>query len=207
MEVFAFSMLFGSFWFWSYSIILFVALCIFVENTDDGSPLGGFFAFMLYNGLLWWHLDVPVGAVFSAINDNPGTTFVYLLSYFGIGTAWGTWKWYRVLKKAAKKLLKLKIKFCNNNNLDPNVPLPEKAKKEWKEFRDGHYSSWRDQPAPEAMQNKSRITSWMAFWPVSFFWFITADFLTNAWDWCYEFMSIFFGNMRKRIFKDLTDVM
>lgn len=201
MELLALAM-FGNFWFWTYSLGLLIGLIWLVEFTEDGSPGSSFGAFFVYSGMLWWQFDIPIGGVLSYLGDNPLTTIMLMLGYFGIGTAYGTWKWVRVMKKAAKKLRALKAAFMEKNNIQGDT-IPEEAKKAWRNHRESVY--YHRDPAPKALNNKSRIISWMAYWPFSLMWSLTADFLVDAWNWCFEFITTFLNNMWKRHFKDLQD--
>ncbi|MBC8427519.1 MAG: hypothetical protein H8D97_01370 [Proteobacteria bacterium] len=125
MEVFVLGALFGNLWFWGYSLALVIGLIWLIECTDNGSPFSALMGISVFFIVIGWQFGVPITSALAYLGNNPFTTIALLLGYFGIGTAYGTWKWVRVMKKAAANLKLAKIEFIKKHKINGNTILIE----------------------------------------------------------------------------------
>ena len=179
---------FGTIWFWLLSIVAFIAITAFVESAvdrDDDSG-GGTWAtstIVLFI-LIYFFLgsDTDVRNILSWIKVNPTTFFFYILGYYAVGTIWSIAKWFLFLRKKvrmAEKHLESTSSVSRLNDFDFRAPL--------------------------AADNKSRIISWMSYWPFSAFWTILNKFFLRVWEFLYETFEKLYNNMAKRAFSDLNE--
>jgi hypothetical protein len=103
----------------------------------------------------------------------------------------------------------LKFKWLKEKGVDSKV-IPDSLKVAWLDYLkentsylkvrkvyDEETKTWTQKPCveiqPRAWENKSRITSWMAYWPWSMFWTLLADVLKQVFQkiqkWCGHLMD------------------
>lgn len=174
--------LFGTLWFWLLSIASFCLIVYFLEDAlsssrDDG---GGFKAtiVLIVFGLVYyfWGSSEHVNSIFNWIKTHTTTVVFLFLGYIVAGVVWAFAKWFFFLLNK-KELIK-----------DRN----------WNHY--GHTDI--DDYIPKAKNNKSRIMSWMMYWPFSGIWTLINDPVKKAFQVVYSNIESYFDGLSQRIFAD-----
>lgn len=84
-----------------------------------------------------------------------------ILGYFVIGAGWSLWRWFRHCKTTVQAL---------HSNMDQRLSKADAEQRIRTDYR----------VIPSS--NKSRLTSWVLFWPWSMFWNLLGDLLTGIYD-------------------------
>ena len=142
-------LLFGTVWFWllfggaAILIIWFLESALDYERDRDNG--GGFFSTLTLAAciLLYYFFgsSEDVRNILIYLKDHPGQALLRVGIYIVLGLVWSIFKWYFFLHNKNEYLTK---KFENDN--------------------------LRESDFPKAKNNKSRIISWMSYWPFSAFW-------------------------------------
>lgn len=185
-----------SFWAWLFIAIEIVLLFVLVE-TDQG--VGAGISILIFAALLNWVGGVPV---FATIWANPLWVFALLGIYLVVGTGWAISKWYIHVKKIARKYREIKDEFMSDRGLEKGHPLDDKQRLE---LRSRTQAQGLREVPPKANKNKSRITGWMMFWPVSMIWSVLDDFVKELFFQIYDYIGGFLQRISDRVFKDIVD--
>lgn len=143
-------LLFGSMvWFWiffgAWALILFVS----VENDAPGYATLATLAFIALFG--FWGVMPGGGNLFLLLAGNPVIAVSCVVAFFVLGTAWSVVKWWFYVREMADK----RREQIASHGKDEHV-----------------YGLIRK---PLVRDNKSRIMTWMCFWPFSFVWTMIND--------------------------------
>lgn len=181
----------GMAWIWFLSLIVVesIVLLFLIENDKPGwctLTLGATF------GLLKLLAGVNV---FEMAWHNPGATALIILGYFAAGTAWSIAKWYFFVKDKRARYDEAKAEYAltpeytysTTRNKDGGREQ-EKQPVSW--TNSGRYGSFIDRytktPAPSVRANKSRIMTWMGYWPWSMVWTLINDPIKRAFKAIYN---------------------
>lgn len=117
--------------------------------------------------------------IWTFVSTHVVETVLYALAYVGVGIVWSFVKWFSFLMTARDKYRGWKNEFFLYKNLDPALAkIKPDETEEFSRFisskHDYHYYRHGNPIAellagkrPRAATNKSRIVSWMSFWPCS----------------------------------------
>lgn len=166
--------IFGSFWFWFLSSIIFVLMIILAENET------GFWPTVLMIGTIVLMHFANNGIIFSWINTNPWSFLIYVFLYFLIGVVWSFIKWYFYL---ANKRDEIKEDIKNNSNID--------------------YHLTRFDSTLDATYNKRNIIRWMSYWPFSLIWTLMNDPIRKMFKIIYTYFSNLYQKMSNHMFKNV----
>jgi len=155
-------------------LALLIALTALAE-TDNGGI--GFWVmvtvFAIFEFWLYKGCMDPIGMY---IVYNPGIVVFGVVAYIILGVLWSFCKWYMYLK-------------------------------DYKREFDTYHAKWKtDNPTPESSrinpkENKSRLISWMAYWPLSACWFIMHKPFTRLYNWIFEKVSKTYQQIADKVFK------
>lgn len=106
------------------------------------------------------------------VKGNIGLTLLYFGGYFAVGVVWSFVKWFSYLMRYRSKFRDIKSDFLNKhtNTGGTNVPENQMAafdaycRQQWVK---PEYSNLKHGLKPVAVQNKAKITAWVAYWPCS----------------------------------------
>ena len=176
--------LIGTLWFW---ILFGVASCLiifFLEDSlrysrDNGGGTKSTFV-ILAALVLYYFLGSRQDVIdlFTFVKDHPFLTLARIGMYIGIGVVWSFFKWFFYLTNIKEKLL-AKYKDIGKN-------LSEVSEYE----------------IPSARYNKSRIITWMSYWPFSALWTLINEPFKKTFKFIYSKIEGLFQAMSDRIFKD-----
>lgn len=133
--------------------------------------------------------DVPV---LSWIGHHYDKLLLYAALYIAIGAVWGIVKWYFYVLNRADDFEEHKTYLLKNytNNYKDDSRYPT--------FKDWLLEN-QDIP-PQPHHNKSRITSWMIYWPASAVWTLLNDPLKRIYRFIYEHISSLLTRISNHIF-------
>jgi hypothetical protein len=120
-------------------------------------------------------------------NESPIVIVLYVAIYFFIGTVWSLIKWQLYLSKIAKKI-NIAIK-----NYDKSDRLSLKP-----------FLLNKNLSVPELQENKSRISMWITFWPLSMLLSLMDDFIKRVANEIVEFLHKLYQSMIDKIFKNIN---
>jgi len=178
--------IFGTVWFWllltgaAFLIIWFLESAL--NNSRDNG--GGIFSTITIIGAvaIYYFLGSKDDVLnfFIFIKDHPLMSITRVGIYIGIGLVWSIFKWYFFLKN---KMEYLTAKFETEHT--PN----------WSAV------SYND--FPKAKNNKSRIISWMSYWPFSALWTLINEPVKKTFRFIYSKVESIYEKMAEKIFEDL----
>lgn len=182
----------GSFWFFALVGLTCVALVVALEAE---SPLWA--GAILLGFCLTLHLLGDFNA-FGWAWSNPLTTLVYTSSYFGIGALWSVAKWWFFVRNKRDKYDEVKYNFIKDYKLDMTINdvIPGKHRKVFKE-----QLVWTDTSMPEARRNKSRIMTWMTYWPWSVVWTMLNDPIKKLFRMIYRRLQRLYEKISESLWK------
>lgn len=173
--------LIGTLWFW---ILFGVASCLIIFFLEDALRYnrdigGGTKSTLVILGALTLYYFLgsrqDVIDLFTFVKDHPFLTLGRIGIYIGVGVVWSFFKWYFYLTNVKEKLL-----YKYNNDL----------------------SKVYDYEIPVASSNKSRIITWMSYWPFSALWTLINEPFKKTFKFIYSKIEGIFQAMSDRIFKD-----
>jgi len=187
-------------WYWAgFSVLAFLAACVFLGDT----------------GLV------------KTLIERPYMIVPYAGGFIGLGITWGFIKWFVFLHKRRRKYEDAKLAWLREEGLLDAKEIPEELKKKWtlyllnsdewsrpkKPFVPVH--RWDAKLSkdindrvltvrPRAWENKTKIITWMAFWPWSLFWYLLGDLLYDLWNRIYAWLGDLFEQMSKHVFRNVA---
>jgi len=198
----------GGIWFYLLSVVtVLIVVSLLIEDKFFWSAfwVGGFIAVLHAFG------DAHF---FQHIVDNPAWALAYIFGYLAIGAGWSFFKWWMMLRCVRKRYDELRVKFVKDKKLEDNV-IPADLKDEWRKhvvshrchkMRYGYGDIQNDNPAiPPLSQNKTKITGWMVYWPISIVLFFFEDFLSKLFDAIYDMFSNVYQRISDSVFKGTGD--
>lgn len=175
-------LIFGTLWFYISVSISIALVFYFLESalTVDYKDVGGGIAttiVLLVFGALYFFFGSKqdIYDIGTFIKNNPGKIFLYALLYVLIGVVWSFVKWY----------------FFLLNRRDEMV----------KEYL--HNDGYGTPTTPTASKNKSRITTWMTYWPFSATWTLINQPIKRTFKFMYSSFEKLFSQMSTSMFSDL----
>jgi hypothetical protein len=217
----------GTFWFYALIVLSSVAIIAFLENEKAWGAtvtLIGTIAAMIFLGNTGF---------FPWLVSHPWHIVGGLLLYFVIGTLWGIIKWYLFVTNIKERYLEKKADFINRaaqkikdgNFKGSDFPTMEEAHlDDWKEtiktgkfvgqalvnwracvkqYEKDYYNKNRRITKPLALDNKSRILSWMTYWPWSALWTLLNDPVRRLMRRIYYRIKGILQGISDKIFKDI----
>lgn len=182
----------GSFGFWLFLAAFTILFWICIETESPRwattSMIGAFVA-LAYLGdfnLITFAKMHPLGFL--------GMVAAYL---FG-GVVYSIIKWWRYCKLAARKYRELETNWAEAGHL--NLPLTSVQKKSFFEY------SWEAKELssrPKARKNKSRILTWMIYWPFSATWTLINDPIVRFFKEAFARLSNVFDKISARAYKGI----
>lgn len=148
--------------------------------------------------------------------ENPLIATGCFVGYFVAGALWALGKWWFFLRARRENYNDTKAEFLRQHGIT-GQQIPDNLLKEWQEqtnwFIDNHhrrptrYAKAQDTTsvAPRARDHKSRILTWMAYWPWSMFWTMINDFVKRVFKTIYEEIQVLFQKISDKVFAGVED--
>ena len=186
----------GGWWFFALCGLAVVLLFLAVETDSPfwaALTLGGYFAALAllgdFNVLDW-------------LQAHPWKALTYAGAFFGIGTVWSVAKWWFYVRERRDDYNQKKLKFIKRHNLGLKVTdaIPEDKLLEY----DGWIGSMRIGVArPDPSAHKSRIMTWMVYWPWSMLWTLINDPIKKLFKAIYARIEGVYERISDRLFGDV----
>lgn len=164
-----------------------MAMC---EDVKPGWATFGVISSVL---LLKFFGDVNIPGM---IVSNPINALYFSVGYLVLGTVWSLAKWWFFVREARESFDSMKKEWFLNRGRYANVP--ESDEKRNQEFKK-HIGS-RDF-RPKASKEKSRIMTWMCWWPWSFVWTLINDPVKRAFTAIFNKFKSAFDSISNRAFE------
>lgn len=202
-------------WIWVIPCIFFFIILAFAEHEKN------FFAFMS----LAMFIGIMQGAGIISLFTNPIAVLGWVIVYFIIGGLWSILKWYLFIINRAAKLCEVKQSFVEKINkanielqlkqelLDVNAKIPFNFIIRFKEYLIIHYFNHHppigfntdnndslELVIPRAERYKSRIITWILWWPTSAFWTLLNDPLVKVANWIYNRFQGIYTKITNKVF-------
>lgn len=132
----------------------------------------------------------------------------FLLGYVPIGFVWGIFRYWWEQSRQLDKYYELKANFLKKHNCSQTTiknPIPENLIQTWEEeLKNCVYSRTYKMPFRlYFQQQKKRIISWMAWWPVSVLCFSLNDVVVRFYQILLLKTQGLFEGIEKRVWKDV----
>lgn len=193
---------------WTATIIILIAMAIFLENEKEGWATT---FFSLGIALVLWNFRTEIWEYLTA---NPTATIGFAVSYILLGIVWSFIKWRTYVMGVFNKFKEYREDFVLKNGAITSENLKEFNKKISNKFRyqdgSGTITFYNEKTledivkeiSPMASKKKSVITSWISYWPVS----VAATLLNNPFrqffEWIYSNLSGYYDKITSRYQKD-----
>lgn len=168
--------LFGSMvWFWIVFGIWALVLFVSVEMDKPGAATLTSLAF--FGVFAFWGALPGGGSILAWAAANPFTLILLLVAFFVCGTIWAVVKWWFFVRRLAeKRRAQLEVGRTYNKIRKPSVS-----------------------------DNKSRIMTWMCFWPFSFLWTMIDDPIRMVFKAIYTKIRGLLQRIADKAFEGLED--
>lgn len=182
---------FTGFWFWVYCIVSFGVLCTSCYRETYAVAT---FDLLVTLGLLSVTGHIPVVDIWHAMQHRPWEPALWVLGYLALGIAWATIKWKLLLRKLKAKFEQWRAgrtpdDFAMLEMRGERISLPHDLERRGLTLTKGGKARL------DVTEFKTRITGWMAYWPVSTMIWIVGDFLADVFDQLYRMVRGFFQSM------------
>jgi hypothetical protein len=186
----------GSVWFFALVGVVCIALLVAIETESPfwaALTLVGFCCAMHFFGdfnAFGWALD------------NPFETLSYVGGYFAAGAFWSVCKWWFFVRNKRDKYNEVKYNFIRDNKLKIGVKdvMPAENRKDFRTLL-----RHTDTSMPEARQNKSRIMTWMTYWPWSMVWTMINDPIKKLFRMLYLRMQRIYEKISESIWSGVEE--
>lgn len=164
------------------TLVIIIAILIgltALAETDNGG-IGFWCLVVLLGACEFWLFKGCLTPLFVYVKDNPGVVVFGAVSYLVLGVLWSFFRWYVYLKdykRAKQEALKAELTY----NKTAVVRISE------------------DYINPS--NNKSRLISWMGYWPLSVSWFLVNKPVTRLYNWIFEKVSATYQQISNSVFK------
>lgn len=189
---------FGGILFW-----LFVAAFLVFETVMVTKDLRWWAAVSLVAFLAFLQLFTTFNLI-QFVADNWMYCLYALGAYFMVGIAWGFVKWESFIGKRKSDFDELKRRFLEDRRVS-GKDIPAEMQTQWSVHVINHFKgvyasrtsesdlvyNWTPDKiktliTPSARNEKSRLMTWMAYWPFSLLSTLLCDIILDTWNWIYS---------------------
>jgi len=217
-EFLAAVLIFGGFWFWTFSALAFFVIMAFAENEKN------FWAFItlgVFIGLMEWSGSTTI---LNTITSNPLVIIKWAALYFVIGSVWSIIKWFSYVSNKAKEFGEKKLAYIIKYNavgserikvtnqefyeleVSVKTPIPEISTEDFLSFlrKVGYMTYSANSIIPSATNNKDRLVSWIIWWPTSALWTLINDPIRKLAEKLYGSLQGVYSKISQQAFKDFN---
>lgn len=143
----------------------------------------------------------------TAIKAHPLEALAGLAGYFVAGGLWSIGKWWFFVRNLRDKYDELKANFFQwaNLNLTGKDRVPEASRAEFKDYALRNSTHGRVWERPMVRQNKSRIMTWMMYWPWSLTWTIISDPVKRMFKAMFRWLLTVYEGIANRMYRGVED--
>lgn len=201
--------------FWIIFGVLMGLLFWCVEEDWPGRAAFGLIAFFVLFQFAGNH--DPFGWVITHMTDM----ILLTIGFFVAGTVWAVAKWWFFVRKIAERYVEMRYEWLKGiqamgelalgykflpSVITEKTPVPEQLRNEWR----AHHAYGRKyrfvntcEPVPQARKHKSRIITWMCYWPFSMVWTLLNDPIKALFKKIYSYLSTALQRISDRAFKNI----
>lgn len=139
--------------------------------------------------------------ILAAIWAHPLIVVAVIAGYFVCGAAWAPTKWRFHVKECRYKYNDTKADFLRDKGIESGSKIPDELLDEWKRY----YRTGIQSKTPQARDNKSRILSWMTYWPWSLGWTLLNDPIRKLFRQIYRQMQSFLQGIADKAYAGVAD--
>ena len=181
----------GTVWFWFVIAAACVIMIAAIEFENVGLATISMIVTLATLGY-WGDFNVLTYA-----REHPPWAIGVVAGYFLAGTVWAVCKWWFYVRRKLEKYGEARDIFFRTNDL-PSGPVPEEDKVR---FRD--HLQYHECGVPQVGEEKSRIMTWMAYWPWSMVWTIVNDPIRKIFRHIFKSIQEFLQRISDRVFRDV----
>lgn len=182
----------STWWIW---LIPLTILVLMIWAIEDESTAGATAAMVGGMAVIYLFTDVPI---LWWLREHIVTLLYLAVIYVMIGAGWGLAKWYFYCLNKAGEYEEQRAQLQSNYN---TLDASRKAEFTYPEYI-ARYSGFPPHPGT----NKSRITSWMIYWPPSMLWTLLNDPIKHLWRLIYEHFSTLYSKISKHVFGRFSEL-
>lgn len=188
----------GSFWFWALIVAELVLLFLFTEFENG---ICATISLVVFGAALQFMGNVNlVGYVVS----HPVHLALAVAAYLLLGTAWGVFKWRKLVVDRLRQHDELFAQFLHDKGLPSTTTvLPMEYRKDWKYYvdRTKEYKTGQTvADTPLARQHKARIVRWMSLWPFSVTLYLFKDMVAEVFNTIYVRLGAFLQRIADNLY-------
>ena len=209
---------FGTAWFWTLALVVFIAVLALSENDHNIFPAFIVAAFIY----VMMHANVNL-----SLFSNPLAVLGWIATYFALGSGWSVVKWFSYIHQRGEEFVKYKLDFITKHNkkvkadqligdyrvvLDvaADTEIPPPMKHDFKQYiqESGYmrYSGSYGDVVPNWRNNKERMTTWIVYWPTSFVWTVLNDPIMRLARLIYRQLGGVYDKITQRVFGKFGDM-
>lgn len=190
--------LLGSFWFWALLLIATVAVTI-LSNTDY--PALALVCVVVTFALLQFCGNAdPVGYLW----HHPLILGMIAIPYVPLAVSWSFFKWRVYVEEKDHEYKLFRAQFLRDNNVTDTSRIPDELLEKWGSKVIGRYNGIAN-VKPLAIEHKSMIVQWMAFFPFSVAWWLCNDFFREIFNHIYYRLNAWYQAVVDNIFAGVED--
>lgn len=157
------------------TLIILLECAAIITFIEHGKNALAGISVLITLALLYW-----IGGMnpFIYIIEHPFGTISLIVAYLAIGIVWSIFRLDRLAKK---------------------------WRRAWDESSEAYDRRRLFNERPSVKNNKEKIVTWMAFWPLSALWWALADLVVDLMNTIYEMMSATFTKVIERHMVDVQD--
>lgn len=182
----------GSIGFWLLIGLASIMLFYCVEEDRGGLATTSIIATLF---LLYFFGDLNI---FGWAIENFLMLVLSIGGYFVVGTIWAIVKWWFFVRRNREKYDDAKAKFLRDEGIE-GTSIPDDQKKDWKSHISSSYNRGFE-IKPEARKHKSRVLTWMTYWPWSMVWTLIDDPVKKLFRYIYRLIQDLLQKMSDRAF-------
>lgn len=184
------------FWVWVAFVGLILSICVAWE-----APGWATVTFLAACGLSDWALGTHI---YASVMQNPLVMLEIFAVYILIGVIWSMPKWFFHVREIREDYLYDVNRFLWSRDREQNNQIPEDLVADW--LRSPEFRRWDGEIPPLASKNKSRITLWMMYWPISMVWTLIDEPVRRTFNFVYEQIQGVYTRISEHAFRDLPPV-
>ncbi|MDO8599090.1 MAG: hypothetical protein Q7S02_03195 [bacterium] len=180
----------GTFWFWTLAVIASIILLVTAEYEKPG----------------WATITcIATGVILAFFGDfnvltetveHPLTALAVFGGYIVVGVLWSFGKWWFYVHRLKREYVKERNGFLKGHHA---TSMSQALKTRWREN-----NQYRQFP-PKAKNHRSRILTWMMYWPWSAVWTLINDPIRRLFREIFEWIQGIYEHIVQRAFADVAD--
>jgi hypothetical protein len=183
---------------WFY-VIFVLAWVVITVTTEFDYPGWGGLALLVAWACLEFLVGIPI---LRWVGNHPLAVIGLFCAYFVTGTCWAIIKWYFYVAAELRDYYKLRDTYMTDVAKMLPGEVPDVQKPDFLAYLQrvlGH--DFREKIQPQAKDHKSRIMTWIGFWPFSALWTLLNDPLRRLVELIYNRIATLIQGISNHLFR------